>query len=1506
MPGRRFLVPFAALLAMAAVPLFSGGSSSAQSQADAVASGDPAPSRSVELRVWQRVAEPLRLWVSSRTDADSSWSTRELDLAMIEGGGWRAASRTVDASGGPIELRVWQHPGELSRVYLSARAGGGGSWDEYGTQRVALNAAGPWRYGELSLALAWPDADAPLPGSEAVTLCIPEGLETETLSAYVWHLTGTSRYWISSRPDRDAAWRTRELAMAATGEDGWSAGALTVDAGEADFELHLWARGNARHLSARVAGTPWDEYGTQSVTLNRRSGNYPYASRTITLTLPEPEPPRPGASARTWDCSGPDNRAPHADAGSRQTVRVGATVTLDGSGSSDPDGDDITYAWTQTGGTYAGTVALTGDDTATPSFAAGAALGGKTVVFTLQVTDGGGLSSTDTVEIAVLVQQQGGGAPPGGVFIPPTSPGQQDNEAPTANAGPDQHAAPGATVTLDGSGSTDPERATLTYRWAMTADGTYDGNQSISPGTAVTPSFTMPSDAAIGETLIFRLTVTDNGGKTDTDTVAITTNTPPAVEAGAAQTVLRDATVTLSGTVTESDPGQTVSYQWTKTGGTYAGQIQLTGDTTLTAGFTMPKAATHGQTVILALTATDSLGGVGADTVTITARNRAPTGADAGTDANAVRGSAVTLVDCPASASDPDGDTMTCSWAKTGGTYTGTIEIKKTTSTSFVMPTAAATSATVVLTLTVSDGYGGSDTDDVTYTATNATPTASAGDDANAGRGSTVTLDGSGSSDPDGTPSYSWSQTSGSPTVTLSSTTAQSPTFTMPTSADVDAELVFTLTVTDADNATATDTVTITAKNVAPTVNAGSDVNATAGVAVTLSPTANDPDGDNDDIDWEWSATPASANALFSDRQIKNPTFTPNTTDAAGTTYTLTLEVTDEDGAEASDTLTLTVATANSGPSSAEAGQTQTVGQGATVTLSGSGSDPENDALTYSWEKTGGTYTGSLPDLSGASPTFAAPDLTGLTSSVQHKTIVWTLTVSDAANRTATDTVAIIVQNTAPTITVPGSANVTASNSYSPSATADDPDGDNDDITWSWSWNAPASLITGANTATPSFAIPNGYVGLTYTVTVTVTDEDGGTAAGSITLTIHNRAPNAVASGTSAGLDGARINLFGISSTDPDQGQTATLTCSFAKTGGTYTSSVTINHANFCSSAYFTMPSDATSGQTIIVTLTVTDSKGGTDTDDWTVTASTPNQAPTAAAGDDQNVTAGATVALDGSGSSDPNGDTLTYQWSQYGGTYTGSITLNNPTSATPTFTWPSDAGIGKVISLRLTVSDGKATGADYVLVRRVNGLPTVSIDGGDRTEYRRTDAVARSFDLAATVGTDPDGHTLTYTWLVRKVGSNDAPAGVSIAKDATDPKKATVTISNAVAGSAGTDYQIFLTVRDSQGSTTTDAITMKLKTNSKPTVSITTADITGATPNRTYDLAASAGDGDSHALTYTWTAPAGSGMSFTNGNTATPTLNTGTTVTAGTYTITVTVSDGIETTSDTMTVTVQ
>lgn len=158
---------------------------------------------------------------------------------------------------------------------------------------------------------------------------------------------------------------------------------------------------------------------------------------------------------------------------------------------------------------------------------------------------------------------------------------------------------------------------------------------------------------------------------------------------------------------------------------------------------------------------------------------------------------------------------------------------------------------------------------------------------------------------------------------------------------------------------------------------------------------------------------------------------------------------------------------------------------------------------------------------------------------------------------------------------------------------------------------------------------------------------------------------------------GQNVSLNGSNSTG-----TAPLQFQWTQSSGT---NVTLNNAN-TSAPSFTAPNQVGA---LVFTLTVTDGSGQSNSDNVTVNVMAGgNQAPTANAGADQSVNGGEAVQLDGSGSSDPDNDPLTFAWTQTAGS---SVALSGETTANPTFTAPLST---ETLTFQLTVSDGNG-GAD-------------------------------------------------------------------------------------------------------------------------------------------------------------------------------------------------------------------
>lgn len=229
------------------------------------------------------------------------------------------------------------------------------------------------------------------------------------------------------------------------------------------------------------------------------------------------------------------NRTPTARAGGDVSVDSGASVTLDGSNSSDLDNDPLTYSWTQVSGT---SVSLQNATSASASFTAPTVTADETLVFALTVADDSNASDTDQVSVTVLAEQP--------------------NRAPNADAGADQMVVTPATVTLNGSASNDPDGDALTYSWSQTSGAAV----TLSDSSAASPTFSAAQVSA-EEELVFALTVSD-GSLSDTDQVSVfllAENNPPQVSLPGPITVDEGESFTVTANGSDAD-GDALTYTW--------------------------------------------------------------------------------------------------------------------------------------------------------------------------------------------------------------------------------------------------------------------------------------------------------------------------------------------------------------------------------------------------------------------------------------------------------------------------------------------------------------------------------------------------------------------------------------------------------------------------------------------------------------------------------------------------------------------------------------------------------------------------------------------------------------------------------------------------------------------------------------------------------------------------------------------------------------------------------
>jgi len=148
----------------------------------------------------------------------------------------------------------------------------------------------------------------------------------------------------------------------------------------------------------------------------------------------------------------------------------------------------------------------------------------------------------------------------------------------------------------------------------------------------------------------------DAGSTSSTSSTTSSTvgNTAPVANAGPAQSVPVGTKVTLAGSVTDANVGDTITYSWSFKSKPSGSKAELSSATDVRPTFTADVAGDY----VIQLVANDGKANSAASTVTITA-NTTPV-AKAGTDQNVVTGTAVTLDG--SGSSDADGDTLKYLW----------------------------------------------------------------------------------------------------------------------------------------------------------------------------------------------------------------------------------------------------------------------------------------------------------------------------------------------------------------------------------------------------------------------------------------------------------------------------------------------------------------------------------------------------------------------------------------------------------------------------------------------------------------------------------------------------------------------------------------------------------------------------------------------------------------------------------------------------------------------------
>ncbi|NBT39198.1 MAG: autotransporter domain-containing protein [Alphaproteobacteria bacterium] len=1045
-------------------------------------------------------------------------------------------------------------------------------------------------------------------------------------------------------------------------------------------------------------------------------------------------------STVTITVQSPSNTVPIADAGIDQIVTSGALVSLDGSGSEDFDGQDLIYNWSQVSGVD---VTLSDTQLANPQFTAPILNIGDlpaTFVFALRVSDGFDESEPTFTTVQV------------------TAP---SNSEPFAYAGQNQIVTSGSSVALDGGGSSDVDGQDLSYLWTQIS-GT---SVVLSDARSVSPIFTAPTlDVLDAEVVLeFGLTVSDGFSRSGLDRVLVTITPPenniPMADAGRSQLVLSQTVVSLDGTNSSDADNNPLTYQWNQLAGPV---VALSDATSPKPSFSAPLVQPGQSGVVLefGLVVNDGFVDSLVDKVVVAVQSQfTPIPfADAGSNQLIQSGSLVQLDGSNSYVFGNEQASKTYIWTQVSGptvTLLGNQDVKPT----FVAPILAVgqDDVTMGFRLVVDDGTRQSAADDVEITVQapeNKIPIADAGIDQIVASGELISLDATRSQDPDGhSLTYIWSQIGG-PNVDLSDSSSARPSFVTPTLnfGDLDQELLFGLFVNDGFDQSSLSMVRVKVKAPVakrPIADAGPDMLVKNSEKVLLSASDSRLGSGPGPLTYLWTQI-SGPGVMLNDVTSQVPVFTAPSLMPSSPQVILRFELRVSDGLTTStpDLVTVTVRAADNNKPVADAGDSQSVSSNALVFLDGTASkDRDGHALSYHWTQISGEDV-ILSDAEAARLNFKAPTLDVGDDPVEltFELVVFDGFIQSAPNQTKVTVLPPLnrlpIADAGQNQTVEMGTVVTLDGTESF-------DRDGQDLSYNWSQVSGSHVVLSDHTlAQPTFTAPMltaDQQDQEVVFRLVVNDGVGDSGQSFVVVTVQgssttNQMPVADPGLSIIANSGALISLDGSASFG--FGQEALLYNWSQISGPT----VVLSNPS-SDKPTFVAPSlkRDESNESILFSLVVQDELGSSEPKFVDVTVVAPrNRVPIADAGVNKTTISGYSIVLDGSRSTDADGDVLTYNWEQVLG---ADVSLSNPKSATPIFETPvlHIGDLNQTFAFDLTVDDGfelSQPSRVFVTVEAPQNMIPFADAGADQRVVSGSTVV-----LTGGNSYDPNGQALRFHW---------------------------------------------------------------------------------------------------------------------------------------------------------------